>query len=122
MGFAGEVYGDFPDKMVAECVARGYGAACTAQHTLETDRYKVSVYRWSRRVYENLRGEDACPYGLKLDHDIGYCVQPADEELGTQAEAFGPFSNELVERCFSWGGGNACASGRWSLSFLKSLL
>lgn len=117
-----EVYGDFSDAMVAECVARGYGTACTTQHTLETDRYKVSVYRWSRRVYENLRGERACPRGLKIDHEIGYCVQPANEELDTPAEAFGPFSVELVNRCFSWGGGNACASGRWSLDFLKSML
>lgn len=116
------VYGRFSDEMVNTCVERGFGRACTTLHTLENDHYKISLYRWSRGVYEQLRGDRACPRGLSLDHDLGHCVQAADEERGTSAEAFGPFSIDLVARCFEWGGGNACAGGRWSTSFLKSLI
>ena len=118
----GEVYGVFSDAMVKECIDRGYGRACSTQHTLEGDRYSISVYRWSKAVYKSLRGDDACAKGLYLDHDIGYCVHAADEELGTIAEAFGPFSRELVEECFNMGGGSGCASGRMSLEHLNSLL
>ena len=118
----GDVYGLFPNAMVQDCIDRNYGQACSTKYTLEEAHYSISVYRWSRAVYESLRGDSACANGLQLDHDIGYCVQPADEELGLAAEAFGPFPTEVVERCFDWGGGNACASGRMSLEFFKSLL
>ena len=116
------VYGRFSDAMVNACVEKGFGRACTTLHTLETDHYSASFYRWSRGVYKTLRGDDACAQGLHLDHDLGYCVQAENEDRGTAAEAFGPFPVELVDRCFEWGGGNACAGGRWSLSFLKSLM
>ena len=116
------VFGRFSDEMVKACVDRGFGVACTTLHTLESADYTISLYRWSRGVYESLRGDDTCPNGLTLDHDLGHCVQLADEERGTTTEAFGPFSTELVERCFEWGGGNACAGGRWPVYFLKSLI
>ena len=116
-----DVYGRFSDAMVEECVAKGLGRACSTAHQLETDEYKVSLYRWSRNVYESLRGDQACVQGLYLDHEIGYCVQQGDEEAGIDDEVFGPFSRDLVAKCFRWGGGNACASGRWSLSMLKTL-
>ena len=133
---SGDVYGQFPDAMIERCVERGLGRACTMLHTLESDRYSVSMYRWSRRVYESLRGESACPYGLTLDHDLGYCVQLADEEplsadarlqsnddeRDMSAEVFGPFEIDLIERCFEWGGGDACASGRISRDLFKALL
>ena len=117
-----EVYGMFSDAMVQECKDRGYGQACSTLHRLEGPRYSISVYRWSKSVYENLRGDYACARGLYLDHNLGYCVQAEDEELGKAAEAFGPFPKDIVERCFDWGGGNACASGRMSLEFLSSLI
>jgi len=117
-----DVYGRFSDRMTKDCVERGYGAACEALHSVSADGYELELQRWSRRVYEGLRGERACPRGLKLDHDIGYCVQRAEEGSERGDEAFGPFSRELVERCQRWGGGSACASNRWSLSLLKGLL
>jgi hypothetical protein len=116
-----DVYGRFSDTMVNQCIERGLGRVCSTPHILETDRYSVSMLRWSRSVYELLRGEGVCPEGLYLNHEVGYCVQPGNEEMGTSPEIFGPFDTELVEDCFRWGGGNACASGRWSLSFFQKL-
>ena len=117
------VYGRFPIKMVEDCDSRGYGQACKSLHTIRGEGYEVEVQRWSRRVYLSLRGDRACPRGLELDRDLGYCVQRANEEVGQSVdEAFGPFPKELVSRCFRWGGGNACASNRWSLDLLKGLL
>lgn len=117
------VYGRFPRAMVEECERRGFGQACKSLHTLKGEGYEVEVQRWSKRVYQSLRGDRACPRGLELDRDLGYCVQRAAEDQPQAVdEAFGPFSKTLVNRCFRWGGGNACASGRWSLDLLKGLL
>lgn len=116
------VYGRFPQAMIEECDRRGYGQACRSIHTIRGDGYEVEVQRWSKRVYQSIRGDRACPRGLELDRDLGYCVQRAQEGQQAKDEAFGPFSKELVRRCFRWGGGNACASGRWSLDLLKGLL
>ena len=111
--------------MVEECDSRGYGQACKTLHSISGEGYELELQRWSRRVYQALRGERACPRGLEVDRELGYCVQPSVELEGGEmsvAEAFGPFPKALVERCFSWGGGNACASGRWSLALLRGLL
>ena len=116
-----DVYGLFSDEMVRHCVELGFGLACEARHRVEGDRYEIALQRWSRAAYLRLRGEETCPQGLRLDHEIGYCIQPASGEEGSIDEVFGPFPTELVDRCFRWGGGDACAGGRWARSFLKEL-
>ena len=134
------VYGRFSDQMTKACLERGYGEACTQTHSVETDEYTATFQRWSRRVYDGLRGHQACPAGLVIDHDLGYCIQETvseaglrgEAESGTESEAeltgeleghvYGPFSKEIVTRCLEWGGGQACASGRLSLSFFRGLI
>ena len=116
-----EVYGLFSDEMVQRCIELGFGRACDARHRVAGEGYEVALQRWSRAAYLRLRGDGTCPQGLQLDHEVGYCVQPASGEEGSIDEAFGPFSTELVERCFRWRGGDACAGGRWARSFLKDL-
>lgn len=55
-----------------------------------------------------------------------YCTEGtsflADYQLCASAtEAVGPFTNKMIEACKTAGGGNACYSGRWSLSLAKKL-
>lgn len=67
-----------------------------------------------------------CPDGATFDEDLGFCANGID--------AFGPFTNEMVEDCINAGGGSACTNTyqyqvqgntidvlRWSESFTNNL-
>lgn len=116
------VYGRFSDKMVESCTEKGYGQACTQKHRLEGDRYSTSVLRWSKSVYNSLRGVAACPKGLTLNPELSICVQNGDRARNSQEEVIGLFTKSVVEKCLSWGGGEGCTSGRMSASFYKELI
>ncbi len=94
--------GPYTRAMVEACRQGGGGGAC------ETNL-------WARAFALDLRGNRICPAGAALDYrDTAYCVEESD--------AFGPFPRALVERCGQLGGGNACASTRWSHGFLSHVL
>lgn len=116
------IYGRFSDQMTQKCVDLGYGQACTQLHRLEGENYTASVQRWSLGVYNQLRGDQACPAGLSLDHEINSCIQTATQERGNQEEVIGLFSKSIVKKCLDWGGGEGCASGRISATFYKELI
>jgi hypothetical protein len=116
--------GPFSAKMQAECAAQG--AACDGRLSLSGEGpgqrdYSVELPAWPLDLYRSLRGDSTCPRGLSLDTDIGRCVQPASESSAGRDEVFGPFSVELVARCQRAGGGNACATARWSRGFYLSV-
>ena len=108
--------------MTQKCVDLGYGQACTQVHRLEGENYTASVQRWSQGVYHQLRGNQACPAGLSLDHEMSTCVQAANPERGSQEEIIGIFPKSIVNKCLDWGGGEGCASGRISAQFYRELI
>ncbi|MDU0113232.1 C39 family peptidase [Psychrosphaera aquimarina] len=67
-----------------------------------------------------------CPDGTSFDQNLGFCANGVD--------AFGPFTNDMVDDCISAGGGSACTNTyqynvqgttidvlRWSESFTNNL-
>ena len=67
-----------------------------------------------------------CPTGSSFDNTLDFCA--------TSADVFGPFTNEMVEKCNQAGGGSACSNSflyevqghsidvlRWSKSFATSI-
>lgn len=113
--------GPFSAKMEEECAAR-YGEACEGRLSLSGEGpgqrdYSVTLPAWPLNLYSALRGDSTCPRGLSLDASIGRCVQAASASGSGRDEVFGPFEVELVARCQVSGGGNACATARWSRGF-----
>lgn len=96
------VWGPFTQKMVSKCKSWGGGGACNSQ-------------RWSTALYLGARGTALCMDGASYDSLTWYCVEGQD--------AFGPFPEDLIQRCIQWGGGEtACRSARWNRDFLAALL
>ncbi|WP_237065288.1 C39 family peptidase [Microbulbifer guangxiensis] len=67
-----------------------------------------------------------CPDGAMFDGDLDFC--------SNEINAFGPFTNTMVQRCVAYGGGSACTNTytysvqgtdiqvlRWSKSFTQNL-
>jgi hypothetical protein len=128
------VYGPFSEQLIAECESNRLGQSCRREVNVGDPEHSVMVPRWSRGVYTSLRGDLACPRGLKIDHDLPACVstlrgEEAGEiltedgrtERGGQAEVFGPFLREWVERCQVEVGDRVCTSGRWPIELFKHI-
>jgi hypothetical protein len=73
-----------------------------------------------------ISGRVYCPDGAQFDYGYGSCVSGAD--------AYGPFTHAMTERCLQFGGGPACtetrpvtvagqtlALVRWSKTFARSI-
>lgn len=99
-----EAAGPFTQGMQNLCREKGGGDAC-------------SNPRWSRDLAIWLHGQGRCPVGATFDGPLNACVEGE--------HAYGPFSQELVKRCQSASqnpDSPACASNRWSKTFLVSLM
>ena len=94
-----EAFGPFPKGMVDKCKETQIDSACEKE-------------RWSASLAKTVRGTGVCPVGTQYDDEVVQCV------AGTNV--YGPFSNFLVDRCQSRGGGQACESNRWSRDILSS--
>jgi len=113
--------GPFSALMSSSCAA-AHGAACDERLTFSGEGpgqrdYSVTLPAWPLSVYKALRGDGVCPRGLSLDVDLGRCAQPAAAAESGRDEVFGPFGVDVVARCQRAGGGNACATARWSRGF-----
>lgn len=95
-----DAIGPFPQEMVDNCIKFGGGAACQDDN-------------WQKNFTAKLRGSGDCLTGTRRTPS-GLCSD------GTNA--YGPFSAAHVEKCQKTGGGRACSSLRWSLSFAEKLL
>ena len=128
------VYGPFSEKLIAECEAYELGQSCRRAVAVGGPEHPMMVPRWSRGVYTSLRGDWACPRGLKIDHDLSACVSTPQEEnpsamlmeagqteQSVQVEVFGLFLSEWVERCQEEVGGEVCISGRWPVELFKHI-
>jgi hypothetical protein len=116
--------GPFSNKMQADCAA--LGEVCDGRVSLSGEGpgqrdYSVGVTAWPLSLYRELRGDGVCPRGLSLDADIGRCAQPSSSSESGRDEVFGPFPVSVVARCQTSGGGNACATARWSKGFYLSV-
>lgn len=95
-----DAIGPFPQKMVDNCTKFGGGAACQNDN-------------WQKDFTAKLRGSGDCLTGTSRT-STGLCSDGSN--------AYGPFSIAHVENCQKAGGGKACSSLRWSLSFAEKLL
>lgn len=97
------VWGPFTEAMISRCLSWGGGSqACRSN-------------RWASALALAARGDGLCALGATFDPETGYCVEGEN--------AFGPFPDELVDRCLDEGGGDAaCRSARWERSFLLDIL
>jgi hypothetical protein len=114
-------YGPFSQAMVDRCVSSRGGPACKATVQVIIEGRPVAIARWSKAFAANLRGTDDCMLGTSRDQRYGVCIEKATDSASGQAEAFGPFSKAIVNRCVTQGGGGACYSNRWSLSFYQGI-
>ena len=99
-----EASGPFTQGMQESCREKGGGDAC-------------SNARWSRGLALWLHGSERCPLGATFDANLNACSEGE--------HVFGPFSQELVNRCRSSSSdpnSPACQSNRWSKAFLSSLM
>jgi hypothetical protein len=96
-----QVYAHFTQEMLNHCLAWGGGPACHEKY-------------WNKALALDARGKGLCPVGAQYDPRTRYCVE------GTHA--LGPFPKDLVARCVSENGGDACATPRWNRQFLEALL
>ena len=123
------VYSTPSSQMKRECSDRGYGRACSAEFELVLEGgEKVGYSRWSRAVYEGLRGEATCPQGLELNHKLKRCVERIEltQEREEGSETFqetwvhGPFLRKQVERCLPIAG-ELCFQNRWPSELFKEV-
>jgi hypothetical protein len=66
--------------------------------------------RWERKFAGRLRLSERCPRGAGFDAARDACVEGSD--------VFGPFRIRDVDDCKRKGGGPACESMRWNVSFM----
>ncbi|MBY6191014.1 C39 family peptidase [Microbulbifer agarilyticus] len=72
------------------------------------------------------KGHALCPEGSTFDSSLDFCA--------TETDAFGPFTNAMVDKCVAYGGGSACTNTytypvqgtnievlRWSRGFTENL-
>ena len=101
-----KVLGPVSEKMIDACL-----------NAFNEDCYEPS---WNESTYLKFRGNDRCLPGTAFDFQTGYCAQK--NLAGNGTSVFGPFSNELVGKCFAANGGQACSSMRWDRNLVLSLL
>jgi N-acetylmuramoyl-L-alanine amidase len=94
-----DAIGPFPQAMVDNCVRFGGGAACQEDN-------------WQKEFTAKLRGKGDCLLGT---------TRTASGLCSDGVSAYGPFSEAHVKNCQKAGGGKACSSLRWSLSFAEKL-
>lgn len=90
---------------------------CTASQSLD------AVYDSEKLPYGNAPtrplGEISCPPGYGLSHVSAagglLCINE------TSGDAWGPFTQGMVDRCKQYGGGPACDTNRWSKSMAVGL-
>lgn len=119
-----DAYGPFTHTMTDRCIQFGGGPACTDEREVIVAGRTIQIPRWGKTFARNIRGDGPCPRGAEPDAQmLGHCTEhytgPGGEEYH---EVYGPFGDQLVQRCFDRGGGNACYTHRWSASFFRSLL
>ncbi len=68
---------------------------------------------WPLARAKRLRGDETCPAGATIDHELGVCVE------GDQA--YGPFDAAMIDDCIASGGGATCSSLRWPRSLVAPL-
>lgn len=95
------VRGPFPAAMVDKCTFTYHRADCNAG-------------TWPIDIFVAVRGDALCPHGTFYDPVSTYCSEGDN--------VFGPFPQEMVDRCAAMGGGSACTLPRWSRNFIISLL
>lgn len=93
-----QAIGPFTQEMIMLCKRYGGGdQACESS-------------RWDRQFAARLRLDGQCPRGAVYDPSRQGCVEGQD--------VFGPFRKGDVDECIRKGGGPACQSMRWHVSFL----
>jgi hypothetical protein len=93
-----QAIGPFTREMIALCKKFGGGnVACESS-------------RWERNFASRLRLDGECPRGADYNAERQGCIE--------NREVYGPFRRSDVEACHRKGGGPACDSMRWSVSFL----
>jgi len=93
-----QAIGPFTREMIALCKKYGGG----------NDSCESSL--WERRFAARLRLSEQCPRGARFDNARQACVEGSD--------VYGPFKMRDVDECRRKGGGPACESMRWNVSFM----
>lgn len=95
-----QALGPFTNAMIGLCKKYGGGnQSCESS-------------RWERRFAVRLRLDGQCPRGATFDSTRFACVE--DQQV------YGPFKVRDVDECRRKGGGPACDTMRWNVSFLSA--
>jgi len=117
LGFCADgsnAYGPFTQAMTDACRTNGGGPACTTVNPYLVAGKTLSLQRWSYAFAKGLRGTATCPRGaLANARADGRCV----ETIAGVANVYSGFPTNIVDRCVTLGGGNACYSTRWGANF-----
>jgi Transglutaminase elicitor len=116
--------GQFTTAMIDRCLAVSGGQACRQQTAYELPNGNIAQYQqWDRDLTAQLRGQEECAYGSQRQAGYGgFCVESTRRYDGKPiVNAYGPFSQELVQKCVAASGGSACYTLRWDAHFLQTL-
>lgn len=112
--------GNFTLAMTELCEANGGGYPCLEEKPyLLADGSLVFFQRWSLEFARSLRGTEDCPRGASRDRRTKVCTELGRDAAGRNVRhAYGPFSDDLREKCRNAGGGTACVTQRWNANIL----